>query len=389
MKGFLHQLFELELADRSAADSKQLRLPTLEERVELYLRAVYGNREFTHEEYSRARGRMLDAMAANLAAESGGARLGSQTLPREANPQPAEILYSLAIESCVAPTMGHRIAVPERTERALKRTVSALVVQDETSALVAQDETRLTRPPARRLTTRRVSIFAVAAAASVAVLLFVVPPIIWRSGDQSSSESRLALAPVAPEAAGPAPMMFAKSAAGSGAPDAPPTALAPGVPEAPAVNSAKKSDSELRQNPAPTETIAITSATPEEVAKAVRRGLQLLAQGQITNARQLLLRWGAERDAAAALVLGTSYDPIELQKLALPRAPATQTATPSTRTQTATTAVSSYAPSPQVAPDSFADVALARIWYQKAKDLGSTEAVRRLESLAARESGSR
>ena len=72
MKGCLDQLFVFEPADRSAADSKQLKVPTLEERVELYLHAVYGNRDFTNEEYSRARSRMLDAMAANVVAKSGG-----------------------------------------------------------------------------------------------------------------------------------------------------------------------------------------------------------------------------------------------------------------------------------------------------------------------------
>jgi hypothetical protein len=41
-----------------------------------------------------------------------------------------------------------------------------------------------------------------------------------------------------------------------------------------------------------------------------------------------------------------------------------------------------YAASPNVVPDSFADIAVARSWYQKAKDLGSTEADKRLESLA-------
>src|SRR4051794_13722899 len=95
MSGCLDQLFVLESADRSAADSKQLRVPTLEERVELYLRAVYGNRDFTNEEYFRARGRMLDAMAANVAAKSGGAHLESRSLPRGANLQPAVIPMAL------------------------------------------------------------------------------------------------------------------------------------------------------------------------------------------------------------------------------------------------------------------------------------------------------
>src|SRR5262249_20569366 len=105
MKGCLDQLFVLEPADRSAADSKQLRLPTLEERVQLYLSAVYGNRDFTNEEYSRARSHMLDAMAANVIAKAG-AHLGSQTIPRRSNRQPAVIPMRPAAASAVAPRMA-------------------------------------------------------------------------------------------------------------------------------------------------------------------------------------------------------------------------------------------------------------------------------------------
>src|SRR5207253_317073 len=46
-----------------------LPVPTLDERVTLYLRAVHGNREFTEEERSNARNALLDSMAAELAAQ--------------------------------------------------------------------------------------------------------------------------------------------------------------------------------------------------------------------------------------------------------------------------------------------------------------------------------
>jgi hypothetical protein len=45
-------------------------LPTLDERVTLYLRAVHGNREFTEEERSTARDTLLNSMAADIAAHS-------------------------------------------------------------------------------------------------------------------------------------------------------------------------------------------------------------------------------------------------------------------------------------------------------------------------------
>jgi hypothetical protein len=46
-----------------------LPIPTLDERVSLYLRAVHGNREFTEKERSNARDALLDSMAAEIAAQ--------------------------------------------------------------------------------------------------------------------------------------------------------------------------------------------------------------------------------------------------------------------------------------------------------------------------------
>src|SRR5262245_6164420 len=46
-----------------------LPVPTLDERVSLYLRAIHGNREFTEEERSNARYALLDTMAAEIAAQ--------------------------------------------------------------------------------------------------------------------------------------------------------------------------------------------------------------------------------------------------------------------------------------------------------------------------------
>src|SRR6516164_9591179 len=46
-----------------------LPIPTLDERVSLYLRAVHGNREFTEEERSNARDVLLNSMAAEITAQ--------------------------------------------------------------------------------------------------------------------------------------------------------------------------------------------------------------------------------------------------------------------------------------------------------------------------------
>jgi hypothetical protein len=70
----------LEADERQAAvrDADVLPIPTLDERVTLYLRAVHGNRDFTEEERSNARNVLLDAMAAEIAA---------QAIPAEQSPK--------------------------------------------------------------------------------------------------------------------------------------------------------------------------------------------------------------------------------------------------------------------------------------------------------------
>ena len=52
-------------AARESAD--QLRTPTLDERARLYLRAVHGKQDFGSEAYSKARNRILNAMATDIA----------------------------------------------------------------------------------------------------------------------------------------------------------------------------------------------------------------------------------------------------------------------------------------------------------------------------------
>ena len=52
----------------NSRDVNVLPIPTLNERVALYLRAVHGNREFTEQERSNARDVLLNSMAAEIAA---------------------------------------------------------------------------------------------------------------------------------------------------------------------------------------------------------------------------------------------------------------------------------------------------------------------------------
>jgi hypothetical protein len=68
----------LEANERQAnVGDDVLPVPTLDERVTLYLRAVHGNRDFTEEERSNARNVLLDSMAAEIAA---------QVIPAEQSP---------------------------------------------------------------------------------------------------------------------------------------------------------------------------------------------------------------------------------------------------------------------------------------------------------------
>jgi TPR repeat protein len=81
----------------------------------------------------------------------------------------------------------------------------------------------------------------------------------------------------------------------------------------------------------------------------VKRGRDLIGAGKIREARWVLKRAADAGDPAATLALATTYDPNVLKKLN--------------------------------SRDSDPDVGLAQAWYQKAADLGSTEAFVRLKRM--------
>src|SRR5262249_7524012 len=70
-----------------------LPVPTLDERVTLYLRAIHGNREFTEEERSNARNALLDSMAAEIAAQV----QPEVTEPRPLHPYEAPTQYRQSV----------------------------------------------------------------------------------------------------------------------------------------------------------------------------------------------------------------------------------------------------------------------------------------------------
>jgi TPR repeat protein len=84
----------------------------------------------------------------------------------------------------------------------------------------------------------------------------------------------------------------------------------------------------------------------------LRRGEAFLATGDIAAARLVLQRAAEAGDARAALTLAETYDPIMLEKLGI--------------------------------QGLASDIAVARTWYERAKEFGSAEAMQRLGILASR-----
>src|SRR6266403_2677656 len=97
---------------------------------------------------------------------------------------------------------------------------------------------------------------------------------------------------------------------------------------------------------------AIHHLDPNEIASSLRRGDDLIASGDLAAARLVLRRAANAGDAQAAMTLAGTYDPVILEKLG----------------------VHGFVP----------DVAMARVWYEKAKKFGSAEAPQRLELLASK-----
>lgn len=107
-------------------------------------------------------------------------------------------------------------------------------------------------------------------------------------------------------------------------------AVAPAAPPQPAAPAARRMD-------------------PDELAGLLKRAKGMLAIGDIASARLLLERAADAQEAEAALMLGTTYDPLVLGNQDM------RSITP--------------------------DPAMARQWYQKAAMLGSADAKRRLSQI--------
>lgn len=163
----------------------------------------------------------------------------------------------------------------------------------------------------------------------------------WQAAPNAApSLATVAPSPVAPRAVTPAPAAAVTPSVV--APPPPPVAAAPPVTvatAAPPPIAAPQPQAE-----------AVRSLDPREVAALIRRGQDLLASGDVQSARLLLMRGAEARDARAALLVGTTYDPALLRQIG--------------------------------ADGPLADIAQARIWYQRAKEWGEPDAQRKLDALA-------
>jgi hypothetical protein len=89
-----HQLALEANEGQSNVRDDVLPVPTLDERVSLYLRAMHGNREFTDQERSNARNALLDSMAAEITAQV----QPEVTEPRHLHPYEAPTQYWQSVQ---------------------------------------------------------------------------------------------------------------------------------------------------------------------------------------------------------------------------------------------------------------------------------------------------
>jgi TPR repeat protein len=327
--------FPFESPEKSV---QQLTLPTMDERVNFYLRAVHGAREFGNQEYSEARDLLLNRMAADLAEESPGLAAQNVRFPpasKDSTSSPeARDAYRLELSlkdsrvkmsaHCAPPPNFRSVSslteFPEQLPRRLSEPslLRGIAPQLDDVAL-AQSRARFPAPAYQRA---RRSVFIWAAGATVVASAFVIMmlvPVPWLVHPTSPQSS--ASGPFEIKAEFASPKQVEATAAQRGSTSA---ELAPGI----SPNKIEKT----------------------EAANIIRIGRELVVVGDIPRARLLFRPLAEAGDASAALELGATYDPVVLGELR------EKTVTP--------------------------DLSIARAWYMTAQELGSTEASTRLERLS-------
>ena len=319
-------------------------------------------------EPSQARDQVWNLVSMALQAGKGTAQMPGVPEPSSRHPQVPPAPTSGAANATPAPTLGRPAApssaAPNETAEAAPR---------RAPAAAAPRPHLLVAPPASVSTveTAPVRVAAPANAASVGIAsaepstaaAAPAPPagvgvlendqkaLSARPGERSLSgivlgalpggPSRTATAPDEPQS--PAALVPASPLPGSPVPASRVPGSGPASAEAEA--------------PAPESLTACLAARPatlqlarEETARLLKRGEEFMGEGRVSAARLVFQRAAEACDVRAAFALGASYDPIMLQKLG----------------------VALLDP----------DIAAARAWYEKAKELGSSEASQELELLA-------
>jgi TPR repeat protein len=346
----LADIFSLDAAEESAdavwESSSHLRVPTIDERATLYLRAVHEKHDFTTKEISDARNLILDAMAADIIAESR-VSLPEVTFPnRSENAEQVGAVPFANLEDSSPPGLASRKIV-SLAHAYVTRSAGAAAASSASQAAPFSH-------PSRRFATRKVSIFAAAAiAAVVACFLVTVFPMSWFATKPNSFESQVAVQSLPRElemkAEFPAAPKQVETAAG-------PTAAALTV-----------TDLLIRKAP------LTNQSDTEEMADLLKRGRELIVAGDIPAARWMLKQAAEAGNASAALELAATYDPIVLEELRQNRL---------SLGNNPSQAVKQVVKGRESDPETIArDITMARRWYQTAKDLGSAEASKRLERL--------
>src|SRR5262245_40155088 len=149
----LHQVFDLGSTEQSKlgsnGPSSQQPVPSLDERANIYLRAVYGSQDLAGEEFARARLRILDAMAEQIASEVP-ARVLVSNKPVPARPHSAERWSAKAIAACafvalfVTAGLVYKVWLPEKWSATdLRVAHDPLTAQDKKTNLGLSSPSRI------------------------------------------------------------------------------------------------------------------------------------------------------------------------------------------------------------------------------------------------------
>lgn len=172
------------------------------------------------------------------------------------------------------------------------------------------------------------------------------PVLASASAMLAASQANIESEPAAPskpiaQAATPALAAFASAIL--------PPATATAMPEMVAPHAPEPTPPATAAAPAPR---PVNALAHDEVATLMKRGRNLLAEGDIASARLILERLANHGEAEASLLLAGTFDPTELARLHVIGATS--------------------------------DSAQARAWYAKAAEQGSSEGSRRLQQMASR-----